>query len=42
MELHDKPTKDDYNKAMVETLFLISIPGMKYSIINASKEPIEK
>ncbi len=28
-------------KSIQETLFLISIPGMKESIINAMKEPIE-
>jgi PHD/YefM family antitoxin component YafN of YafNO toxin-antitoxin module len=32
--------EDDY-RAMVETLFLISIPGMKDSIIKASKEPLD-
>lgn len=32
--------EEDY-RAMVETLYLSSIPGMKDSILNASKEPIE-
>ncbi len=29
-------------KAMSETLFLLSIPGMRESIIKGKKEPIEK
>jgi antitoxin YefM len=32
--------EDDY-RAMVETLYIASIPGMKDSILNASKEPID-
>lgn len=31
----------DY-RAMVETLYLTSVPGMKDSILSAMKEPIEK
>lgn len=33
-------SEEDY-RAMIETLSICSIPGMKDSIINASKEPIE-
>ena len=33
-------SEEDY-RAMVETLYLTSIPGMKESIIEASKEPLE-
>jgi len=33
-------SEEDY-RAMVETLYLMSIPGMKESILEASKEPIE-
>ena len=29
-------------KSIQETLYLVSIPGMKESIINAMKEPLEK
>ncbi|MFA5183806.1 MAG: type II toxin-antitoxin system Phd/YefM family antitoxin [Syntrophales bacterium] len=29
-------------KSIQETLFLVSIPGMKESIINGMKEPLEK
>jgi prevent-host-death family protein len=29
-------------KAMQETLFLLSIPGMKESILDGMKEPLEK
>lgn len=29
-------------KAMQETLFLVSIPGMKESILDGMKEPLEK
>lgn len=32
--------EEDY-KALLETLYLNSIPGMKHSIITASQEPIE-
>lgn len=33
-------SEDDY-RAMVETLHLISVPGMKESIIKASQEPLD-
>ncbi len=33
-------SEEDY-RSMMETLYLISIPGMKDSILNSSKEPIE-
>ncbi len=33
--------EDDW-KSIQETLYLISIPGMKESIIDAMKEPLEK
>lgn len=33
-------SEEDY-RAMVETLYLVSIPGMKESILEASKEPLE-
>ena len=33
-------SEEDFN-AMQETLYLLSIPGMKESIIQSSKEPIE-
>jgi prevent-host-death family protein len=32
--------EDDW-KAIQETLFLVSIPGMKESIVNGMKEPLE-
>lgn len=32
--------EEDY-RAMMETLYICSIPGMKESILKASKEPIE-
>jgi len=34
-------SEEDYS-AMIETLYLSSIPGMKESIFKASAEPIEK
>jgi antitoxin YefM len=34
------PNKDD-PQSMIETLYITSIPGMKESILNASKEPLE-
>lgn len=34
-------SEDDWN-AIQETLYLCSIPGMRESIIAASKEPLEK
>lgn len=33
-------SEEDY-RSMLETLHLMSIPGMKDSILNASKEPLE-
>jgi prevent-host-death family protein len=33
-------SEEDY-RAMVETLYISSIPGMKESILSASQEPIE-
>lgn len=33
-------SEDDY-RALKETLFLTSVPGMKDSILDASKEPLE-
>jgi antitoxin YefM len=33
-------SEDDY-RAMVETLHLVSVPGMKESIIEASQEPLK-
>ena len=33
-------SEDDY-RAMVETLYITSVPGMKESIIKAQKEPIK-
>ena len=33
--------RDDW-KSIQETLYLISIPGMKESIVNGMKEPISK
>ena len=33
-------SEDDY-RALKETLYLTSIPGMKESILDASKEPLE-
>lgn len=33
-------SEEDY-RAMVETLYLMSIPGMTASILSASKEPME-
>lgn len=33
-------SEEDY-RAMIETLYLTSIPGMKDSILNASQGPIE-
>lgn len=34
-------SEEDYN-SMQETLYLLSIPNMKESILQASKEPLEK
>ena len=34
-------SEDDWN-AIQETLYLCSIPGMRESIIEASKEPLEE
>jgi antitoxin YefM len=33
-------SEEDY-RSMVETLYITSIPGMKESILNASKEPLK-
>ena len=33
-------SEEDY-RSMIETLYIASIPGMKESILNASKEPLE-
>ena len=33
-------SEEDY-RALIETLYISSIPGMKDSILSASKEPIE-
>ena len=33
-------SEEDY-RAMIETLYLVSIPGMKDSILNSSQEPLE-
>jgi len=34
-------SEEDY-RAMLETLYIISIPGMKDSLLKARKEPLEK